>query len=281
MEQKRIGIDGITVPIVSGKPISFDGVFSGKKLSGIEVTLRTRDSTERKMMDDLLAKGKVTIDDPFVGRSYEASIRMCSNSFTVGQDDALYVLTAKELDQLPPFSSIELNGMEFPLLDYDEYITEDKVGRQALLWVSREQFPKLRDLLGRSPIAFRRVGVDETPLELRFGSGAYWSRHGAGAEEHYKQIVNLLPLDLEPSGLDWASGVTQKAMANILIPLVARFELLVKELAITNTISSQTRDALLSSLWRESFPSQKIDELYDSLDQVDDAAARFVRMGDR
>jgi hypothetical protein len=155
MERKLIGIDGITIPIALGKPISLNGVFSGKSLSGIEVTVRTRDFAERKTIEDLLARGKATVDDPFVHRSYEACIRMHSHSFTVGQDEVSSVLTAEEIDQLPPFSSVELNGMEFPLLDYDEYITRDKIGRQALLRVSRELFPKLRNVLRSSAIAFK------------------------------------------------------------------------------------------------------------------------------
>jgi hypothetical protein len=68
-------------------------------------------------------------------------------------------------------------------------------------------------------------------------------------------------------------------MADILIPLAVKFELLVKELATKGAISGQTRDALLSSLWRESFPSEKVAELHDSLDQVEDATVRFVKMG--
>ncbi|MCX5646679.1 MAG: hypothetical protein NTZ17_18660 [Phycisphaerae bacterium] len=275
MERKLIRIDQITIPIALGKPISREGVFSGKTLAGMEVTVRTRTPTERKAVDDLIREARAAVDDPFANRSYEATIRMLSQNITAGRDEASYVLSAEELDQLPPFDSIELNGMEFSVLDYEEYITQGKIDRRALLQASKEQFPRLRGLLGPGPIAFRRLGIDETPLELRFGGDCHWSRHGTGSDEYYKQIVVLCPLDAGPSRLDVASGTTQDVMARILIALAARFEVLVNELATGDAISSQVRNALLSSGWRDLFPSQKIAELYDSLDQVDDAAERF------
>jgi hypothetical protein len=49
----------------------------------------------------------------------------------------------------------------------------------------------------------------------------------------------------------------------------------VKELAANQSISNEKRDALLSSGWRDLFPSEQISHLYDMLDQVEDAEKEF------
>ena len=135
-----------------------------------------------------------------------------------------------------------------------------------------EQF---RKLLGKSSVKFRRIGIDDDPLELRFGSAMYWSQHTDNDKEYFKQIVRLFPLDLEPSKLSMASAVAQDAMANMIVSLLGRFELLVKELATNKAISEEIKSALLGSSWRDLLPKEKISELYDELDQVDDAEKSF------
>jgi len=275
MDKKHICIDGMAFPITSGTSFSFNGVFSGKELAGIELSFTVYGSQQENIIENILKKEKVTVNDPFTDRTYEATVRMRSNSFQVGKEEKSYVIVLNEIDLLPPVDSVEIDGIKFQVLRYEESISSGEIGRRALLKLSKGEFDQLHKLFENSSIKFKRIGIDKTPLELRFGALMYWSQHIDENEEYFKQIVRLFPLELEPKRFDVASGTTQAAIAHMLISLSARFELLVKELAANQSISNEKRDALLSSGWRDLFPSEQISHLYDMLDQVEDAEKKF------
>ena len=272
MEERCISVDGIKFSMKSGAPFSFDGVFSNQRLSGIELSFTVYGSRKEEEVENILKKKKVTVEDPFVGQTYEASTCMRSNSFQVGKEGKSYVIELKQTDVLPSFDIVEIEGISFPVLQYEESIISDKVGRHALLKLSKEELGQFRKLFERSSVKFRRIGIDEVPLELRFGGNMYWSQHaGSAGEEYFKQIVRLFSLDLEPSKLNLASGITQAAMERMLISLHARFELLVKQLATNKAISEEVQSGLLTSGWKDLFPNEKINQLYYRLEQVEDA----------
>lgn len=276
MEASYIIIDGIRFAASSGVPFSFDGVFSKQKLSGIELSFTVYGAQDQEEIDGLLRKDKVTVEDPFTGQNYEATTFMRSNSFQVGKEEKSYVVELKQIDSIPPFDIVEIEGTTFQVLQYKESITSDKVGRHALLRLSKEEFERFRKLLEMPSVKFRRIGVDDVPLELRFGSSMYWSQHTEeDSKEYIKQIARLFPLDSEPSKLNLASGTTQAALARMVISLHARFELLVQQLATNNAISDETQSGLLGSGWKDLFPKEKINELCDGLEQVGDAEKEF------
>ena len=270
MERDCINVDGIKFSVDSGTPFSFDGVFSPQKLSGIELSFKVYGSQEKEI-ENLLKKEKVTVEDPFVGQTYEASTSLKSSSFQVGKEGKSYVIELKQIDVIPPFDTVEIEGTPFKVLQYEESLTSGKVGRNGLLKLSKEEFDLFRKLLEKSSVKFQRVGVDKAPLELRFGGSMYWSQHTEEGKEYFKHIVRLFPLDLEPSKLNLASGSTQAILANMVISLHARFELLVQNLAANKAIPDETKNALLTSGWETMFPTEKIDQLFDSLKEVADA----------
>ncbi len=271
-ESKDIIVDGIKFSISSGVPFSFDGVFSQQKRSGFELSFTTYGSQQGEEVDNLLKKEKVTVEDPFAGRTYDASTWMKSNSFQVGKEEKRYVIEVKEIDVLPPFDRVEIDEMTFQVLKYDESITsDDKIGRHALLKLSKEEFDQLHKLFERPFIKFRRIGIDEVPLELQFGGATYWSQHTDEGKEYFKQIVRLFPLDAEFSKLNLASGVIQNTMMHMLISLHVRFEFLVKELTKNKAISEETQSVLLDPRLRDLLPSEKIDQLYNNLEKVEEA----------
>lgn len=272
MEESYINVEGIKFPVNSGVPFSFDGVFSSQNLSGIKLSFTVFGSRKEEEVENLLKKEKVTVEDPFVGQTYEASTWMWSTSFQAGEEGKSYVIELKQIDVIPPFDMVEIEGTTFQVLQYEESITSDKVCRQGLLKLSKEELEQFHKLSQRSPIKFRRMGIDEVPLELRFGARMYWSQHTEdNGKEYFKQIMRLFPPDLEPSRLNLASGTTQVAIANMLISLHARFELLVQQLATNKAISEEIQSALLTSGWKDLFPNEKINQLYYGLEQVQDA----------
>lgn len=277
MKESCISVDGINFPTEWGVPFSFDGVFSRQKLLGIELSFTVYGSHKQEQVENLLKKDKVIVEDPFGGQTYEASTWMKSSSFQVGKQEKSYVIELKQIETLPSFDMIEIEGITFRVLRYEESIAEtpDKIGRHSLLKLTKEEFEQFHKLLESSSVKFRRIGIDDVPLELRFGSRMYWSQHTDDGKEHFKQIVRLFPVDLEPSKLNLASGITQGIIARMLISVHARFELLVQELATNKVISAEIQTALLSSGWRDLLPNEKIDQLWDSLDQVEDAEQQF------
>jgi len=277
MKESCISVDGINFPTEWGVPFSFDGVFSRQKLLGIELSFTVYGSHKQEQVENLLKKDKVIVEDPFGGQTYEASTWMKSSSLQVGKQEKSYVIELKQIETLPSFDMIEIEGITFRVLRYEESIAEtsDKIGRHSLLKLTKEEFEQFHKLLESSSVKFRRIGIDDVPLELRFGSRMYWSQHTDDGKEHFKQIVRLFPVDLEPSKLNLASGITQGVIARMLISVHARFELLVQELATNKVISAEIQTALLSSGWRDLLPNEKIDQLWDSLDQVEDAEQQF------
>ena len=103
----------------------------------------------------------------------------------------------------------------------------------------------------------------------------FWSHHTDDGKEYYKHNISLFPLDKESSKLNFAYGTTQDVMADLLISLFSRFELLIEKLASNKTISEELHNMLLTSDWKDAIPNKKNDTLYDKLDQVEDAENHF------
>lgn len=277
MPRKVIRLDEIDFPMDSGKPFTFDGIFSGNKMAGIEISFTVSGSEQEKMVENLLNKNKVQVEDPFIDRTYETTTFMKQNSFQVGKGEKSYVIELKEIDYPPHVYSVEIDETRLEVLKYEETLIDGKIRRHALLKVPNKQFDQFRILILNPSVKFKRIGVDESHLELRVGGESYWSQHDEDGEKYFKHNLWFLPLDSASSKLTMASGIIQTNMARILISLSAKFEILVKELSENKCISPEKQQALLSSGWTELFPKEEINKICDSFEQVEDAENEFDR----
>ncbi len=259
-----------------GSPVSFQGKFSGKTLAGIDVEFHIEGSGYKSEVDALLSQEIVTVEDPFVNRSYRASIRQLSHSNFNGRA-ANYLFELREVDMTPEFKVLEIDGYQYPVVRYVESdLGVQGVGRETLLHLSREQFEEIQSLFKPGPILVRRIGVDEEPLTVRFGGGMYWSQHEEGSNIYYKQIVYLVPINIPQLRFTPALGKEQEALVRMICSLTARFEALVYELAQYNVISPERRSALLGDDWKALLDTQRISEIIRQTTRVHDADDEFV-----
>lgn len=259
-----------------GSPVRFQGNLSGKTLAGIDIEFHIEGSGYNSEVDALLNQEIVTVEDPFVNRSYRASIRQISHSNFNGRA-ANYRFELRELDMILEFKVLEIEGHQYPVARFVERgLGEEGVDRDALLHLSREQFEEIQSLFKPGPILVRRIGVDEEPLTVRYGGGMYWSRHEEGENTYYKQIVHLVPINIPPSRLNLALGVEQEALARMICSLSARFEALVNELAQNNIISPERQSALLGDDWKGLLDTQRIGNITRQTMRVRDADEELV-----
>lgn len=276
MSHQQIRVNNFPFHPSFGSPVSFQGNLSGKTLAGIDVEFRIEGSGHNSEVDELLNQEGVTVEDPFVNRSYRASIRQTSHSDFNGRV-AIYRFELREIDVAPEFRMLEIEGHQYPVARYIERdLGEEGVDRDALLHLSREQFEEVQSLFKPGPILVRRIGVDEEPLTVRYGGGMYWSRHEESGNTYYKQIVHLVPINIPPSRLNLALGVEQEALARMVCSLTARFEALVNELAQNNVISPERQSALLGDDWKGLLEIRHIDDITRQTTRVPDADEEFV-----
>lgn len=273
-----IGVDDVKLTMQVGSTFSHKGAFTGKELAGINLAIEANNQREIDIIEGLIEKQEVVVDDPYKKRKYPATIFMKSNSFHVGAEKKSYILELKEKDILPAFESVQINARVFSVIKYNENLyDEEKVSRHIILRVSEADFLELRDELENTNISFKRIGVDDTPLELRVGARLYWSKHDNETGVFYKQLIHLFQIDEgSKKGLDLASGNMQNAMCSMLISLSARFELLVKFLAENGGISDSNKKALLSDGWKDLIPEKRRAELFDKLEQVEDVEKEML-----
>lgn len=255
-----------------GESTSVRGVFSNSSLSGIRLNLQNLHAGEQAIIEDLTSRGVVHVQDPFSGKEYQASIRQTSSSFTVGQDTMSYVLDISELDTWPNVEELEIEGKIFSVIQYEEFITDNEVGRKAVLRLDHDQFKSLRSLLSRSELSVRRVNVDDEPLKLRFGARMFWSEHEEDGEKHWKHIVRLYPVGKQSSSLDMASDVVQQNLSALVIQLSSRLNLLISSLAQSKAINEETKEELLGKDWKSKVDESEWNLAWDQLEQVRDAA---------
>lgn len=275
MENREIQIGEIEIHSRAGEGFTFEGVFSNKALSGINLKLENVDKYNQEKIENLLKEKEIDIYDPFSAREYKGTITQKSNSFTVGREVKSYEITVKEIDQIPYFEEIELNGVCFSVLSYEESITSNTVSRQGVVKLTKDQFEKFRELLSVKSLEVRRVGVDEKPFEMRFGSQMFWSVHDEDETTYFKHIFRLFDTTLDSNGMDLGSGVIQRNAANMLIDLTSKFESLVEVLKADSSLSDDTKNKLLDINSNELSSKELIGKLYDRLEKVIDVNKHF------
>ncbi len=253
MTHQQIRVNNFPFHSSFGSPVRFQGNLSGKTLAGIDVAFHIEGSGYSSEVDALLNQDVVTVEDPFVNRSYRASIRQTSYSSTNGRA-ATYRFELREIDMTPEFKILEIEGHQYPVARYVERDRGDEgVDRDALLHLSKEQFEEVQ------------------------GGGMNWSLHEEGDNTYYKQIVHLVPIEIPVSNkINFAIGTEHQALVRMVCSLTARFEALVNELAQNNVISHERSLAILGDDWKGLLDTQRIDEIIRQTMKVPDADEELV-----
>ena len=281
MSDQSIRVNGVPFSLPLGHPVSFISKRSGKTLAGIDIDFRAEGSGSSEMLENLFSQETVSVDDPFVNRSYQGFIQNATHTYRNG-NSARHYCEIRELDVIPEFKTLEIEGHPFPVSKYTENdIREDRVTMYALLRLSEDQFTELNRLFKGEPVQVRRIGVDEEPIAINFGS-LYWSKHEEYGTTYYKQIVTLVPTDSPTSKADEAMNrliesikASQTPIISMVLGLSARFEALVDELTRNNLINNEKRRELLGESWEELLDSMRIEEIKSQTRRIQDAEQLF------
>ena len=272
MSSNTIRIDEIEVPDSAGRPFVFNGVHSGTELSGIDVEITVYSDADIQSIEQLFKKDTVMVEDPFIGREYEAILARKSSSYQEGRPERWYHFEVKELDEAIPFESLEIEAHPFTVIRNTEKLHKDDViGIYVLLRLSPEEFRAFQRLIRLSQINIRRIGIDESPLVRRFGGALYWSSHQEGSQRFYKQIARFFPVDPEPSRMGLSLQIEQMAQSQMILALYARYETLVNILVEKGQLTQEDGEILMSENWKELISDEREVMIRSQLTEVRDA----------
>ncbi len=275
MQDRYISINGIEFPISWGTPFEYDGVHSGGALSGIILEGTIYYDDEISQIKELIKEDTVKVEDPFTGRTFEATIRRESESYQVGRPGRLYKIEVKELDMPERFDVLEIEGHRFSVINNSETLRNESIGLHVLLHLSEDEFMTFRTLLKLRAVQIRRLGIDEVHMDRRFGGAMYWSSHEEDSVKSYKQIVRFFPVDYPTSRVAIADGHTQGNQSRMLLTLSARFESLVANLVDSGLLSKEEGESLITEEWRDLLDDERAVSLAATLYQVDDAESEL------
>lgn len=276
MPDKSIIVDDVTFTTDAGEPYTFQGKHSRKTLSGIKLNFAVRGDLEIEKVEKLCTRNAVNVVDPFSDRTYEATLRQVSSSYQVGRPEHSYVIEITEVDAIPQFQTLEIDGHCFDVAKYRETEhEEDAIGMHALLRLTEEQFIKMQEITKPITVKIRRLGIDENSLIVRCGGKRYWSEHEEGGTIYYKQILTFFPPDLAPGPLRLAMEADHIALGIMLIKMTVRFEALIHELTTSEIMSKEQRDKVLGPEWKKLLSENRIDEILMQTEKVPDAEYEF------
>lgn len=255
----------------AGAPFEYGGIHSGSLLAGMRMNVTAYTEDEISLVEELIEKSTVTVEDPFAGRSYQATLTRQSSSYTQGLPRRHYQFEVKEVDEAPTFEVLEIEGHSFSVLRNRESADDDAIGIHVLLRLTQEEFEKLQSLIKPGPIALRRIGIDDSPISRRFGGALWWSSHEENSQKFYKQIVRFYPEEYSPGKWGIASAQEQRALAEIVIALSARYEALLEILAESGHISKDDVHTLITDDWRSLTEDARRILLVSKLTEVEDA----------
>lgn len=276
METRPIKVDDLELPARMGRPVSFEGKHALGELAGIDLDFRVGGPDRNDEVEEVFARDTVWVEDPFIGRRYEAIPRIKTSSYRDGDWQRHYTAELSEVDRPPEFSELEIEGDQFAVLRYAETDEEEYgVGRHALLQLSEDQFRDLGKLMIADNVTIRRLGVDEHPIAVRWGGAMYWSQH----DEHggyYKQIVRFYPPDLPGSGgVGIASGVAQDNLIWAVRKLSIRFEALLADLTDSGVITPKRQKEILNEDVQPLLEETRRQDIAWQFDRVGDAEELF------
>lgn len=271
MENNSIRVNDFLFEKGAGRSITFHGKHSGKPLAGIDLNTSVFKKDIEKV-ENLFTHEIVQVEDPFVNRSYQARLQKTSESYKQGAPFHHYSAEIREVDILPEFSVLDIDGNQFPVLKYSETDeTNDAIGRHALLKLNDAQFKDLQNLFKRETIQIKRIGIDEKPISVCYGGAMLWSRHEESGSKYYKQIVRFMPPDMPVSKVHIAYAPTQDALSRMVVSLSARFEALLDDLVQNKFITPNRQSDLVNKDWRDLVREDRLDEIIRELERVPDA----------
>lgn len=276
MEAQNIKVDDLEIPMAMGHPFTYEGKHHVGELAGINLDLRVGGPDRVDEVEQLFDRDIVWVEDPFVGRRYEAIPYIRTSSYQDGGWQRHYTAELHEIDRPPKFSELEIEGSRFAVLRYEETDEEEYgVGRHALLKLSESQFRDLGKFMGPDNVSIRRVNVDEQPITVRWGGAMYWSQHDEDGS-YYKQIVRFYPPDLPGSGgAGIASGVAAANLIQAVRKLSIRFEALLADLTDSGAIKPERREEILNEDVRPLLEETRRQDIAWQFDRVGDAEELF------
>lgn len=270
-------IDNVAFDFSQMEPFTFKGVLSGKELRGMELVFTSHSQSESEQIETLIKKkGTVVVSDP-AGSQYKGKIdRQWSNIHQGGRTARRYQFTIREIDQAKPFDSLRIEGNTFTVLRNAETTTSGgEVGIHVLLRLSPEEFATFLPLLKPGPVQILRVGVDENPVERRFGAIIDWSYHKDDSGDYYKQAVNFYDVELSPSGLDLARGQEHRALSEMVVALTVRFHALLDALVDGGLINAEQATTIRQEQWRDLADEHHRYMIWAQTNKVEDAEEDF------
>ena len=259
----------------AGTPFVYEGVHSGSELAGLSMDVTAYTEDDVSLVEELIEKQTVAVEDPYAARLYQATLTRRSSSYTQGWTERRYHFEVKELDEVQAFEVLEIEGQPFQVLRNTESVDGDAIGLHVLLRLSQDEFEKFQGLVKPGPIQLRRVGIDDSSIVRRFGSALYWSSHQENSQTFYKQIARFYPEDLSSRGGNIAAGQGQRALSRMVLSLSARYEGLLKLLVDNGQLSRESAETLMAEEWRGLIDDPRRVLLASKLTEVDDADAEL------
>ena len=267
-----IRIDEIEIPDSNGRPLAFEGIHSGAELSGIELEITVYAEEDIQNMQQLFNSNTVTVEDPFVGREYEARLHKRSSGYQEGDPERWYNFEVRELDKPIAFELLEIEGHTFTVLkNTEEGDDVNDIGIYVLLRLSPQEFREFQGLLRLPQVSIRRIGIDKDPIDRRFGAALYWSSHEEGSQRFHKQIARFFPIDSEPSKVSILLDAERVTTARAIVELHARYEALVGTLVDKGQLTDEEGSKLISQDWKELVNAEREDIIRSKLTEVRDA----------
>lgn len=273
-------INGLSFRGGNSKPRPTPGVLSGAQLDGMEFVFRTYNDEQKEQIDALFTRETVTVEDPFSGRAYEATIHLDMTSYSPGEPETTYEGHVAEIDRAPHVDEIEIDGRRMRPLHYHEEAVSGVALRHALLRLSRDEIAWIRALMTAGTTTFKRVDIDDSPVPLQFVGRAYWSTHSDDGDVYYKQIINLAPPDFirPPNPLSIiATAPDQEALQIGLVHLAMRFEALVNELNRGGALTDDAKARLISGNITPLIDKDRAEMIPWLTVRLDDAEEQFTR----
>lgn len=270
MSDETIKIEDLEFALHVGSPLEFQGRHTGRRLAGIDLDFRTTGRKTPQRLQALFDQETVRVEDPFADRSYEATIRMTFHRYREGRPEHDYEVEVREVDEVPEFEFLEIEGTQFPIEEYFETDeSNNSIGMHALLRLSNEQFTQLRDLDNPEGMQVRRVGVDDQPFVMRPGQ-FIWSRHEEEGEEYYKQVVRFFSPDL-PSFPNFGL----RRLSRMISEQMGRFEALLDMLVQNDTLTQEQKETLLAEEWTTLVGEDRARVIRWKLIETEDVAEDF------
>lgn len=270
-----VKLDDCQLDAEDSSPMTFIGPFSQKELSGIDIKAWVQSSEDAAEVSAIVKRKRARVTDPFAEREYEADIRMLSSMTRDRRPETHFTIEVRERDVSQKFERIEISGETFEVIGSKDKRIEVGVSREVLLRLSGADVERFRRVAEAKTLMVKRVGIDSSAMEMRFGSHVYWSEHGENESKWVKQMLWLFPHDYPSSGLDIATGTELKAMQRMLFSVMARCESLIERLAKQGVLTEEARAELIGGTAVSLVADDKVVDWFWRLERVDDASDHF------